>query len=110
MGSKELLLDNTSFRTRESANAAVDVIDTAISAVTKVRSDFGAAYTHLVHTNNNLGVTKENMTAAESGIRDTNMAEYFTELTTQNIVLQASNAMLSHANNLPDLTLQLLRG
>lgn len=110
MGSKELLLDNTSFRTRESANAAVDVIDTAISAVTKVRSDFGAAYTHLMHTNNNLGVTKENMTAAESGIRDTNMAEYFTELTTQNIVLQASNAMLSHANNLPDLTLQLLRG
>lgn len=110
MGSRELLLDNISFSTRESANAAVDVIDTAISAVTKVRSDFGAAYTHLMHTNNNLGVTKENMTAAESGIRDTNMAEYFTELTTQNIVLQASNAMLSHANNLPDLTLQLLRG
>lgn len=110
MGSRELLLDDTSFRTRESANAAVDVIDTAISAVTKVRSDFGAAYTHLVHTNSNLGVTKENMTAAESGIRDTNMADYFTELTTQNIVLQASNAMLSHANNLPDLTLQLLRG
>ena len=109
MGSKELLLDDTDFTTRESANAAVDVIDTAISAVTKVRANFGAAYTHLMHTNNNLGVTKENMTAAESGIRDTNMAEYFTELTTQNIVLQASNAMLSHANNLPDLALQLLR-
>ena len=109
MGSRELLLDDTDFTTRESANAAVDVIDTAISAVTKVRANFGAAYTHLMHTNNNLGVTKENMTAAESGIRDTNMAEYFTELTTQNIVLQASNAMLSHANNLPDLALQLLR-
>ena len=109
MGSKELLLDDTDFTTRESANASVDVIDTAISAVTKVRANFGAAYTHLMHTNNNLGVTKENMTAAESGIRDTNMAEYFTELTTQNIVLQASNAMLSHANNLPDLALQLLR-
>lgn len=110
MGSRELLLDKISFTSRESANAAVDVIDKAISAVTEVRSDFGAAYTHLVHTNNNLGVTKENMTAAESGIRDTNMAEYFTELATQNIVLQASNAMLSHANNLPDLALQLLRG
>ena len=110
MGSKELLLDDTDFTTRESANAAVDVIDTAISAVTEVRANFGAAYTHLMHTNNNLGVTKENMTAAESGIRDTNVAEYFTELTTQNIVLQASNAMLSHANNLPDLALQLLRG
>lgn len=109
MGSKELLLDKVSFHSRESANAAVDTIEKAISAVTEVRSSFGAAYNHLEHTNNNLGVTKENMTAAESGIRDTNMAEYITEFTKENIMLQASNAMLSQANNLPDFALQLLR-
>jgi flagellin len=110
MGSKELLLDKVSFRSGETANEAMGKIDAAIEAVADVRASFGATLNHLEHTNNNLGVTKENMTAAESGIRDTNMAEKFTEFTTENILLQAANAMLSHANNLPDFALRLLQG
>ena len=110
MGSKELLLDKVSFRSGETANEAMGKIDAAIEAVADVRASFGATLNHLEHTNNNLGVTKENMTAAESGIRDTNMAEKFTEFTTENILLQAANAMLSHANNLPEFALRLLQG
>ena len=48
--------------------------------------------------------------AVESGIRDTDMAEKFTEFTTENILLQAANAMLSHANNMPEFALRLLQG
>ena len=110
MGSKELLLDKVSFCSGETANEAMGKIDAAIEAVADVRASFGATLNHLEHTNNNLGVTKENMTAAESGIRDTNMAEKFTEFTTENILLQAANAMLSHANNLPEFALRLLQG
>lgn len=110
MGSKELLLDETDFTTLEAANASIEKIDAAIQAVTIVRSSFGATNVHLQHTNNNLGVTNENMTAAESNIRDTDMADEITAYTTQNIILESSNSVMVHANQLPDLILRLLEG
>lgn len=110
MGSTELGLDQTDFTTRATSNAAIDVIETAIQAVTHVRSSFGASNVHLQHTNNNLGVTKENMTEAESNIRDTDMADEITNYTAKNIILQSSNSIMVHANNLPQLVLQLLNG
>lgn len=64
---------------------------------------------HLDHTHNNLSVTSENMQAAESQIRDTNMAEEITKYTSSNIVLQSSNMMLTNANNLPQTILELLK-
>lgn len=64
---------------------------------------------HLEHTHNNLSVTSENMQAAESQIRDTNMAEEITKYTSSNIVLQSSNMMLKSANNLPQTILELLK-
>ena len=64
---------------------------------------------HLEHTHNNLSVTSENMQAAESQIRDTNMAEEITKYTSSNIVLQSSNMMLTNANNLPQTILELLK-
>lgn len=64
---------------------------------------------HLEHTHNNLSVTSENMQAAESQIRDTNMAEEITKYTSSNIVLQSSNMMLKNANNLPQTILELLK-
>ena len=64
---------------------------------------------HLDHTHNNLSVTSENMQAAESQIRDTNMAEEITKYTSSNIVLQSSNRMLTNANNLPQTILELLK-
>lgn len=109
IGSKELQLDRTNFSTVEKGQKSVEYIENAIEAVSKVRASFGAAYMHLEHTHNNLSVTSENMQAAESQIRDTNMAEEITKYTSSNIVLQSSNMMLTNANNLPQTILELLK-
>ena len=109
IGSKELQLDKTDFSTVKKGQESVGYIENAIEAVSKVRASFGAAYMHLDHTHNNLSVTSENMQAAESQIRDTNMAEEITKYTSSNIVLQSSNMMLTNANNLPQTILELLK-
>lgn len=108
IGSRELQLDQTDFSDVEKGHKSVGYIENAIEAVSKVRASFGAAYMHLDHTHNNLSVTSENMQAAESQIRDTNMAEEITKYTSSNIVLQSSNRMLTNANNLPQTILELL--
>lgn len=109
IGSRELQLDKTDFSDVEKGQKSVGYIENAIEAVSKVRASFGAAYMHLDHTHNNLSVTSENMQAAESQIRDTNMAEEITKYTSSNIVLQSSNMILTNANNLPQTILELLK-
>ena len=109
IGSKELQLDQTDFSDVKKGQESVGYIENAIEAVSKVRASFGAAYMHLDHTHNNLSVTSENMQAAESQIRDTNMAEEITKYTSSNIVLQSSNRILTNANNLPQTILELLK-
>lgn len=107
IGSRELQLDQTDFSDVKKGQESVGYIENAIEAVSKVRASFGAAYMHLDHTHNNLSVTSENMQAAESQIRDTNMAEEITKYTSSNIVLQSSNRILTNANNLPQTILEL---
>ena len=102
IGSKELQLDKTNFSTVEKGQKSVEYIENAIEAVSKVRASFGAAYMHLDHTHNNLSVTSENMQAAESQIRDTNMAEEITKYTSSNIVLQSSNSCLLYTSDAAD--------
>lgn len=109
IGSRELQLDKIDFSDVKKGQESVGYIENAIEAVSKVRASFGAAYMHLDHTHNNLSVTSENMQAAESQIRDTNMAEEITKYTSSNIVLQSSNMMLTNANNLPQTILELLK-
>ena len=109
IGSRELQLDQTDFYDVKKGQESVGYIENAREAVSKVRASFGAAYMHLDHTHNNLSVTSENMQAAESQIRDTNMAEEITKYTSSNIVLQSSNMMLTNANNLPQTILELLK-
>ena len=109
IGSRELQLDKTDFSDVETGQKSVGYIENAIEAVSKVRASFGAAYMHLDHTHNNLSVTSENMQAAESQIRDTNMAEEITKYTSSNIALQSSNMILTNANNLPQTILELLK-
>ena len=109
IGSRELQLDQTDLSDVEKGHESVGYIENAIEAVSKVRASFGAAYMHLDHTHNNLSVTSENMQAAESQIRDTNMAEEITKYTSSNIVLQSSNMVLTNANNLPQTILELLK-
>ena len=109
IGSRDLQLDQTDFSDVKKGHESVGYIENAIEAVSKVRASFGAAYMHLEHTHNNLSVTSENMQAAESQIRDTNMAEEITKYTSSNIILQSSNMMLTNANNLPQTILELLK-
>ena len=91
------------------ANKAIGVLDNAISSVSSERAKLGALQNRLDHTINNLGVSMENLTAAESRIRDADMAKEIMEFTKLQILLQSANAMLGQANQLPQNVLQLLR-
>ncbi|WP_347491423.1 flagellin N-terminal helical domain-containing protein [Desulfoscipio sp. XC116] len=93
----------------ESASAAVKVINNAIENVSGMRSELGAYQNRLEHTINNLGTSSENLTAAESRIRDVDMAKEMMEFTKMNILSQAAQAMLAQANQQPQNVLQLLR-
>lgn len=95
--------------TADSAKAAVTVINNAIDAISSMRSTFGALQNRLEHTINNLSVQNENITAAESRIRDVDMAEEMMAYTKNNILVQASQAMLAQANMVPQGVLQLLQ-
>ncbi len=109
MSSKALLLDSTDFTTQADANAAVDTINVAIEAVADVRAAFGAAGNRMQHAYANLSVENENITAAESQIRDTDMAQEYTYFTKENIVLQSANAMNAQANSIVQSVLSLLQ-
>lgn len=91
------------------ANAAIGKIKDAIDTVSSYRATLGAAQNRLEHTINNLDITSENITAAESRIRDTDMADEITNYTKNNILLQAAQSMLSQANAAPQGVLNLLR-
>ena len=92
-----------------SATALIDTINEQIKTVSSGRSLLGAVQNRLEHTINNLNNAAENLTAAESRIRDTDMAKEMMEFTKNNILTQASQAMLAQANQLPQGVLQLLR-
>ena len=109
MSSNSLGIGGISIATQSGAKAAVDKIKSAINSVSSTRGDLGAIQNRLEHTINNLGVTTENMTAAESRIRDVDMADEMMSYTKNNILVQASQAMLAQANQLPQGVLQLLQ-
>jgi flagellin len=94
-----------------SATFDIDIaaIDAAINTVSTTRSYLGANQNRLEHTINNLGAASENLTAAESRIRDVDMAKEMMEQTKNSILSQASQAMLAQANQQPQGVLQLLR-
>ena len=104
-----VMLASASIGDIDSANKAIDIIHSATNMVSGQRAELGALQNRLEHTLNNLGVTKENLTAAESTIRDVDMAKEMMEFTKNNILVQASQAMLAQANQLPQGVLQLLR-
>ena len=95
-------------KTQKGGNDAIDTIKSAIDKVSSYRAVLGAAQNRLEHTINNLKVTSENITAAESRIRDTDMADEITAFTKNNILLQASQSMLAQSNSVPQSILSLL--
>ena len=91
------------------ANAAIGLIDAAITAVSTTRSTLGATQNRLEHTVANLSVAVENLSASESRVRDTDMAEEMVAFTRQQIMVQAGTAMLAQANQVPGSVLALLQ-
>jgi flagellin len=94
--------------THDKAAAAVEVINNAIETVSAQRSQLGAFQNRLDHTISNLDNSSENLSAAESRIRDVDMAKEMMEMTRANILSQASQSMLAQANQQPQSVLQLL--
>jgi len=92
-----------------SASAAIASLDAAISTVTTNRASLGAIQNRLEHTINRLGLTSENLQAAESRIRDADMAQEMIAFTKQQILQQSGTAMLAQANQAPQSVLSLLR-
>jgi len=95
--------------TQSGANAAITIINRAIEQVSAERSKLGAIQNRLEHTIANLGTSAENLQAAESRIRDLDMAEEIMAFTKNSILQQAATAMLAQANQQPQTVLQLLR-
>lgn len=109
MRASTLGVNNLQIGSRSQASTAIKVIDQAIQKVSAERSKLGAVQNRLEHTINNLNTSSENLTAAESRIRDTDMAKEMMEQTKNNILAQAAQAMLAQSNSQPQGVLQLLR-
>jgi len=109
MRSEALGLNSVLVTDRESAARSITVIDGAIDRVSMQRAKLGAYQNRLEHTINNLTVAGENLTAAESRIRDTDMAREMMNFTKLSIMLQAGTSMLAQANMLPQNVLGLIR-
>ena len=104
-----LKVDKIMVDTTTAAFKAMASVDAAIEAVSSYRATLGAAQNRLEHTVNNLKVTSENITSAESRIRDTDMADEITAYTKNNILLQAAQSMLSQSNAMPQGVLSMLQ-
>ena len=109
MSAKGLGLKNLSIKDPDSASAAIDKVKNAINTVSSQRASLGALQNRLEHTINNLDVAVENLSAANSRIRDTDMAKEMMNYTKMNVLVQSAQAMLAQANQQPQSVLQLLQ-
>lgn len=105
LGLKDLFIDD-----KTKAQEGLQVIDQAIQRVAAMRADFGALQNRLQATINNLGVSIENLSAANSRIRDADMAQEVAEMTRNNIMLTAGISVLGQANQSTSMALKLLNG
>ncbi len=108
-GTGSMVSDVDVTSTTQNFTTRLSILDTAINQVSAERSKMGAWQNRLEHTINNLSTSSENLTAAESRVRDVDMAKEMMEFTKNNILSQASTAMLAQANQQPQGVLQLLR-
>ena len=108
VNASSLLIADLSLTTAAGALTALDVINNAISSITQSRGKVGAVQNRLVRTISNLSISIENLQAAESAIRDADIAEEVALLTRNQILVQAATAMVGQANLIPQSVLQLL--
>jgi len=113
LGLSDLRVDETGtsggILTQEDADKAIEMVDAALNKTSMERARIGATQNRLEHTINNLQVMQENLTAAESRIRDVDIAKEMMNFTKYHILAQASMAMLAQAQQMPQMVLQLLR-
>ena len=109
MSSKGLKIDGLEITSETKASDAIDKIKTAINTVSSQRATLGALQNRLEHTINNLDVAAENLSSANSRIRDTDMAKEMMNYTKMNVLVQSAQAMLAQANQQPQSVLQLLQ-
>ncbi len=109
MRAAALVLTAADLSVQTGASTAITTVNTAINTVSTARSGLGAIQNRLQHKINNLDTSSENLSAAESRIRDLDMAKEMTNYTKNNILVQAATAMLAQANSAPQGVLQLLQ-
>lgn len=109
MQTNALGVDTVNVSSQTGASTAIEDINDAIKTVSKTRSGLGAMQNRLEHTINNLDTTAENLSAANSRIRDTDMAKEMMKYTQTNVLVQSAQAMLAQANQQPQSVLQLLQ-
>ena len=109
LNSDGLSITDLDVKTVSGANAAIATVKKAINTVSTERATLGAIQNRLEYTINNLDTTAENMTSANSRIRDTDMAKEMMNYTKMNVLTQAAQAMLAQANQQPQSVLQLLQ-
>ncbi len=109
ISAKELYLDQVNVNTFDSSSRAISLVDNAITKISSIRSDLGAAQNRLEHTYDSNNSTSENVNDAISRILDTDMATEMVEYTKDNVLQQAGTSVLSQANELPQMALQLLQ-
>ena len=101
-------IDNINITNIQGAEKATGKLDLALEKINKARSTMGAQMNRLEYTVNNLNITRENMIASESRIRDLDIAQASSDLASQQVILQSATAMLAQANTIPSYALQLL--
>ena len=109
MSATGLAINGSLIDTRANATTALGSVNTAINKVSEQRANLGALQNRLQHKINNLDTASENLQAAESRIRDLDMAKEMTNFTKNNILVQAATAMLAQANSAPQGVLKLLQ-
>jgi len=103
-------LGGESVATKQGAQLSIAVIDDALIRANSIRADLGALQNRLQSTINNLAISDENLSAANSRVRDTDFAEEVSEMTKNNILMQSGISVLSQANNTSNTALKLLQG
>ena len=105
LGIEELAIDS-----KQGAQRSLTAIDQSIDYISSIRGDLGAIQNRLTSTINNIGISVENLSAANSRIKDVDIADESSELTRNNILMQAGTSVLMQSNNVPKMALQLLGG
>ena len=108
LDTKSLEIDGITVATLEDSQKAITKLDMALESISKARATAGAQMNRLEYTISNLNTTRENMVAAESRIRDLDIAQASSDLAAQQVVLQSATAMLAQANQIPSYAMQLL--